>query len=401
MAVLNPSSWSAPPAGLSLSAGEAEHYPVLAYCVVLGLLFHGLYVPLFLALSVPVLAAFNVLSVLTFVLAAVLCRRGHLRAALAAMSIEVAAHGWLGCLLLGWASGLHYPMLILVPLVFLSEGGTLLVKAAIGTGMLVLYGACYLASPDVGSGLVPLSGLTALNMVVVFFGLIGTSAVHTATVHRSRLAHLAEYERAESILHNVLPETIAVRLKAEEVNIADAFSACSVLFADIVGFTPLSAKIEAAELVEVLDGIFTAFDGFTETLGIEKIKTIGDSYMVAAGIPEPLADHADRAAEMALCIQTHIAGLEPIHGVKVQVRIGIHSGPAIAGVIGRKKFIYDLWGDTVNTAARMESHGIPGAIQITTATRTLLADRYTFEERGVVTVKGKGEMRTWLLTGRR
>ena len=402
MPALTLASWSEPPAGLSLNPEEAEHYPVVAYCAALGLLFHTLYVPLFAGLGVPSLAAFNVVSVAAFGAAVVQYRQGRLRTALATMSLEVVAHGWLGCLLLGWASGLHYPMLILVPLVFLSEGGSLLWKASAGLGLMLLYGSCYLASPDTtaSASAQVCAGLTALNMVVAFFGLIGTSTVHALAVRRSRLAHRAEYDRAESILHNVLPETIAARLKAEELTIADAFSSCTVLFADIVGFTPLSEKIQPAELVEVLGQIFTAFDGFTEELGIEKIKTIGDSYMAAAGIPEPVDDHAARAAEMALRIQAHIAGLAPIHGFTVRVRIGLHSGPAIAGVIGRKKFIYDLWGDTVNTAARMESHGLPGAIQISTATRALLSDRYTSEERGIVHVKGKGEMRTWLLTGR-
>lgn len=402
MDLLSLTAWSQPPEELPLSTEETEHYPVVAYCVVLGLVFHALYIPLFFILGVPVLAALNVLSVAAFVVAAVLCRRGRLLESLAAMIVEVIAHAWLGCLLLGWSSGLHYPTLILVPLVFLSAGGTLPRKAAAGVAMLLLYGVCYTVSPDVGSGVSPgtLAGLTSLNLTVVFFGLIGTSAVHAAAVQRSRLAYLAEHERAEGILHNVLPESIAARLKASERTIADAFSSCSVLFADIVGFTPLSAKIDAAELVEVLSGIFTAFDGFTEVLGIEKIKTIGDSYMVAAGIPEPVDDHAVRAAEMALCILAYIEGLEPIHGVKVQIRIGIHSGPAVAGVIGSKKFIYDLWGDTVNTAARMESHGLPGTIQLSTTTHDRLADRYTFEERGMVKIKGKGEMKTWLLTGR-
>jgi adenylate cyclase len=393
--------WSRPPPGLSLTEEAAEHYPVVAYCAALGLVFHALYIPLFLALDVDVLAALNVLSVLAFVAAAVLCRRGWLRSALVVMVVEVVVHGWLGCLLLGWASGLHYPLLILVPLVFLSADTAMVRQAAVGVALLAIYAVGYLIAPDVGlAAPATLRGLTALNVIVVFFGLIGTSAVHAAAVRRSRRAHRAEYERAERILHNVLPETIADRLKASERTIADAFSDCSVLFADIVGFTPLSTKVSAAELVEVLGAIFTVFDGFTEEVGIEKIKTIGDSYMVAGGIPEPVADHAERVAEMALRIQAHVGALPPIHGVRVQVRIGIHSGPAVAGVIGRKKLIYDLWGDTVNTAARMESHGLPGAIQVSTATRNRLQDRYRFEERGVVHVKGKGEMRTWLLVGR-
>ncbi|MBO93794.1 MAG: adenylate/guanylate cyclase domain-containing response regulator [Opitutales bacterium] len=206
-----------------------------------------------------------------------------------------------------------------------------------------------------------------------------------------------EKHKSENLLLNILPSPIAERLKAHEATIADAFPECSVLFADIVGFTPLSAKLGAKQLVKVLNEIFCAFDGYTEKLGVEKIKTIGDCYMVASGIPEPNPDHAKNLVEMALQMLHFFEGRDAIEGESISIRVGIHSGPVVAGVIGKKKFIYDLWGDTVNTAARMESHGIPGTIQVSEATAELIKGTHDLESRGVKEIKGKGPMKTFLV----
>jgi len=207
-----------------------------------------------------------------------------------------------------------------------------------------------------------------------------------------------EQRKSESLLLNILPAPIAERLKAHELTIADSFPECSVLFADIVGFTPLSAKLGAKQLVDLLNEIFTTFDEFTEELGLEKIKTIGDSYMVAAGIPEPHPDHAKAMVDMAERMLRHFEDMDDIEGETIAIRIGIHSGPVVAGVIGKKKFIYDLWGDTVNTAARMESHGIPGYIHVSLATAELIKGTYKLESRGISEIKGKGAMETFLVT---
>ena len=206
-----------------------------------------------------------------------------------------------------------------------------------------------------------------------------------------------EKQKSEKLLLNILPEPIAERLKAHEVTIADNFPECSVLFADIVGFTPLSAKLDAEQLVDLLNEIFSAFDEYVEELGLEKIKTIGDSYMVAAGIPEPRPEHAKNIVEMALKMMHYFENKHPIDGEQLSIRIGIHSGPVVAGVIGKKKFIYDLWGDTVNTAARMESHGVPGSIHLSASTAALIRDNYALVARGVSEIKGKGPMETYLL----
>ena len=210
-----------------------------------------------------------------------------------------------------------------------------------------------------------------------------------------------ERERSEHLLLNILPAPIAERLKHGEDTIADSFSEVTILFADIVNFTPMSAGLPAAEVVGLLNEIFCEFDSLSERRGLEKIKTIGDAYMVGAGIPIPRDDHAEVVAETALDMLDVIACFNQRHGKTLSIRIGINSGPVVAGVIGTKKFIYDIWGDAVNTASRMESQGLKGGIQITEATYKHLKDDYEFDDRGMVVIKGKGEMHTYMLKGRK
>ncbi len=210
-----------------------------------------------------------------------------------------------------------------------------------------------------------------------------------------------EKEKSERLLLNILPESIAQRLKEGHNSIADGFAEVTILFADLVNFTQLSQRVSPSELVLLLNEIFSAFDHLTERHSLEKIKTIGDAYMVAGGLPTPLANHAEAVAEMALDMQQEIAQFNARHRQALNIRIGINTGPVVAGVIGTRKFIYDLWGDTVNVASRMESHGIAGKIQVTDATYERLHHRYTFESRGSIQVKGKGDMVTYLLTGRK
>jgi adenylate cyclase len=175
----------------------------------------------------------------------------------------------------------------------------------------------------------------------------------------------------------------------------------SILFADVVDFTPLAERLPPAEVVGVLDRLFSHFDGLAERYGLEKIKTIGDCYMVAAGVPAPRSDHAHALALMALDMQAAMRSVDEVRQLGLELRIGINSGPVVAGVIGRKRFLYDLWGDAVNTASRMESHGTSGRIQITRATKELLEDEFVCESRGTISLKGKGETETWYLVGRR
>ena len=203
-----------------------------------------------------------------------------------------------------------------------------------------------------------------------------------------------ERERSEELLLNILPKDIVAILKKQPGIIADHFTGATILFADVVNFTPMSARLSPTELVDLLNKVFSQFDALVEKHGVEKIKTIGDCYMVASGVPRPRSDHAHVLTRLALEMRDFVNRHE-FHGAKISLRIGLNSGPVVAGVIGRKKFIYDLWGDAVNTASRMESHGSSGVIQITRATYDLIKDSFACEPLGTLDVKGKGEMEVW------
>ena len=241
------------------------------------------------------------------------------------------------------------------------------------------------------------------GVVISFFALNIVGVASTAYVLLQYFVRAREREqaRSERLLLNVLPEPVAARLKQEDGIIADAREEVTVLFADIVGFTGLSERLPASDVVALLDRVFASWDSLAAEHGVEKIKTIGDAYMVAGGIPLPREDHVEAIAETALAMGPALAGLSVETGTALQVRIGIDTGPVVAGVIGRAKFIYDLWGDTVNTASRMESHAQPGTIQVTERTYERLREGYELAPRGTVEVKGKGQMTTYLLLGRR
>ncbi|WP_329603297.1 transporter substrate-binding protein [Planktothrix agardhii] len=223
------------------------------------------------------------------------------------------------------------------------------------------------------------------------------------TTERRRVleALQAEREKSERLLLNILPPSIAEQLKQNQHSIAERFEQATIMFADIVDFTGFSARISPSELVNFLNQVFSAFDELAEKHHLEKIKTIGDSYMVAGGLPTPRHDHVEAMAEMALDMQAEIRRFQGQMGQSCNLRIGINTGPVVAGVIGTKKFIYDLWGDAVNIASRMESQGEVGKIQVTATTKNLLNGKYDFEERGLIDVKGRGEMLTYWLTKRR
>jgi class 3 adenylate cyclase len=203
----------------------------------------------------------------------------------------------------------------------------------------------------------------------------------------------------ERLLLNILPGPVAERLKAGDERVADRFEAVTVLFADIVGFTPIAAGMAPNEVVEMLNELFTRFDLAAQELGIEKIKTIGDAYMAVCGLPETRPDHTDRMVRMALRMLEIARELGAARGIPLRLRVGLNAGPVVAGVIGRSKFTYDLWGDAVNLASRMESFGLPDAIQVTRSVVDAAGGRYPFEPRGAIEVKGKGTVETWVLRG--
>jgi class 3 adenylate cyclase len=237
---------------------------------------------------------------------------------------------------------------------------------------------------------------------VAFFVLnvLGVALTAFLLLQYSTQAREDALARSDGLLLNVLPRSIATRLKRRPGVIADRYEDVTVLFADVADFTPYAEARTPEQVVGVLDELFSAFDDLTEAKRLEKIKTIGDAYMVAGGLPDPREDHAEAIADLAIEMQAAFGRICARLGLDLAIRIGIDSGPVVAGVIGRRKFIYDLWGDTVNTASRMESHGLAGRIQVSEATYARLRERYRFEPRGGIPVKGKGVIDTYILLGK-
>jgi adenylate cyclase len=244
---------------------------------------------------------------------------------------------------------------------------------------------------------------TMLAMNIIGAGAVAFAVLASFAQQRNDAlkALRAEQAKSEALLLNVLPSAIVERLKATTEMIADHFDATTILFADVVDFTPLSERLPPAEVVGMLDQLFSRFDALVERHGLEKVKTVGDCYMAAAGVPSPRPDHARMVALLALDMRDVVSASAVAAWPGLEVRIGINSGPVVGGVIGTKRFLYDLWGDAVNIASRMESHGTPGEIQVTRATYELLKDGFVCSFRGTIPIKGKGEMETWYLVGPR
>ncbi|MBL9132703.1 MAG: hypothetical protein JNG86_15965, partial [Verrucomicrobiaceae bacterium] len=237
-----------------------------------------------------------------------------------------------------------------------------------------------------------------ISFGALLLAIVVTRALRT-TARRAELLAIREQERADRLLLNILPEQIALRLKEDPKTIADGFHDVTVLFADLVGFTPMSEKMTPGEILALMDRVFCRFDELVDQFGLEKIKTVGDAYMLAGGLPDPNSSHAEDVAGMALAMLDEVKKFHGPHGEPLSIRIGMATGPVVAGVIGRKKFLYDLWGDTVNTASRMESSGEPNCIQVNETTWQRLRDRFVFRERGGIEIKGKGRVMTWFLEG--
>jgi adenylate cyclase len=309
-------------------------------------------------------------------------------------------------LLFGTASGLHRYYLLFPAGVILFFGTERTALAAIlSAAAAALAVALEIYAPH-DTGLVPAQRMLIGNLVV---SVVAGSAILFAVVHyavrqtaRAEAALESEYARSEGLLLNILPPSVAARLKGRgPAQVADRYGEASVLFADMAGFTARASDTAPEDLAAFLNGVFTRLDTLVERHGLEKIKTTGDSYMVVSGVPVPRADHAEALAALALDMREALAGLVDPKGRPVPVRIGIASGPVVAGVVGTRKFFYDVWGDTVNTAARMEQTGEAGRIQLSPETRARLVGRFVLEERGTIEVRGKGPMRTWFLEARK
>ena len=246
-------------------------------------------------------------------------------------------------------------------------------------------------------GAIPFDSFDKATLYVVLQAMAYYSVTQT---DRAEDELATEQKRSEALLLNVLPRRIADQLKEKEGSIAERFESATVLFADLVNFTQLSERTNATQLVQMLDQIFSRFDALADQHGLEKIKTIGDAYMVVGGVPNARPDHAAAVAKMSLDMLRALKELQGPEFESLSLRIGIHSGPVVAGVIGKRKFAFDLWGDTVNTASRMESHGQPGRVHVSQATHDLLGEQFAFEARGLTAIKGKGELNTFFLDER-
>ncbi|GAB2499742.1 adenylate/guanylate cyclase domain-containing protein [Arenimonas alkanexedens] len=403
-----PTAWQRLRRPSAAGVGNARWRVFAASCALLGLVAHLTLLPWFLWRGVPELVVYSLLTLpvylfagWVFVLRPGLPRGWHLVGTVG-VGLELAGQGLMATWLLGWGAGFHY-YLLLVPLVILFSpfGKPLqraLLSAAVGLGYLALWDASGRFAPVYTLPADELRGYLAANFALVFVVVMAIGFLFERAATRMERELDWERERSERLLLNTLPAAIAQRLKdAPEQAIAERHSDVSVLFCDIVGFTQLAERLDPEQLVALLNQVFTAFDDLADAHGVEKIKTIGDAYMVAAGLPTARADHAHVLAALALGMVDAVRTLRADTGAALDVRIGIHSGAVVAGVIGRRKFAYDLWGDVVNTAARMESHGVPGAVQVTEVTARLLGDAYPLSPRGQLEIKGKGDMAVYLL----
>jgi class 3 adenylate cyclase len=395
--------------GQGLDPDARRFYAAAQMGYPIGAATHLAFLVLFWLLGQPRLAAFNVLSVALWATGTILHRRGHMRVGFLVVCAEAIAHAALASWLVGLEPMFHMYLFVgAVTACITPPSWGRPLRAGIFVAFFGAAVAIYLACRGVRTPLSP--GPTAVLALCNFVGtlaIVGAIAyAYGSFAHRLEVALEDEHRRSETLLRNILPEEIARRLKRGEGTIADGFAGASVLFGDICGFTALSAKVSPAEVVGLLDRVFSRIDELVDRHGLEKIKTIGDAYMVVSGIPAPRKDHAIEIADLALDIRRAVEELRVETRVgagtgTLSMRIGLSTGPVVAGVIGKRKFAYDLWGDTVNTASRMESHGVAGKVQVSEAMWALLKDDFDLEERGEVDVKGKGPMRTFFLVGRK
>lgn len=393
--------WFYSPSNLTLAERRTD--TVLTWNLPFPWLFHFFYIFLFAYWGIRPLAFFNIFSVLIWTTVIILRRQPQQywrNLGYPIIAGEMIVHAALVIHYLGWGFGGQYYLFALIAIGFIYPWPRLIAALLTILNAILFILFYYYAESHLPLFFVPPVQLAIMNII----NIATTCAMFAAIMlyfitlfDRAEAALGIEHAKSEALLNNVLPKSIATRLKQDNVTIAEGFSGASILFADIAGFTLFSQQITPQELVNILDEIFSRFDELVEEYGLEKIKTIGDEYMVAAGIPIPREDHAEALAHFAFAMRDALVNYNATAGTNLQMRIGINSGPVVAGVIGKSRFIYDLWGDSVNTASRMESHGQVGEIQITDATRQLLNGKFSFIDRGMVEVKGKGLMQTYFL----
>ncbi|MGE2737527.1 adenylate/guanylate cyclase domain-containing protein [Mycolicibacterium vaccae] len=350
------------------------------------------------------IGAINLACAAVFLAIPRLCRYGELIAPLTFVTFAYVSVGFV-CYHVGTDSGLQFYFLVAVSLLVLVLGIERIVLASVvaaaGAALTIWLEVAVPGDRGLGPSWVLTAGFVT---AVVTSGvmLVATLWYNMREIYRAEEAMDAEYERSERLLANILPEAIAERLKEPtRTVIADKYDDASILFADIAGYTERAAGIPPGELVRFLDRLYTDLDLLVDRHGLEKIKTTGDAYMVVSGVPTPREDHLEALAALALDITVAVADLKDPQQRAVPLRIGMAAGPVVAGVVGAKKFFYDVWGDAVNVASRMESTDIEGRIQVPENVYLRLRHAFVLEERGLVDVKGKGLMATWYLTGRR
>lgn len=394
------SRWLAPPPSLPPTA--ARLFAVRTIGPFIGLVMHAAQALVFLWMGLRMLALASVGSVAVFAVAVQLVRAGRSRAAMFISYFEIAIHAAMLTFVLGTETGYlaYYVVLCAAPLLVFgpdeTKERTFLVVFALAVAPVVFFVARR-QDPFIALSASQIERLAFLNVLGGLIGTLGIMVYFSAATERAEADAARERERSEELLRNVLPEVIADRLKSEPGTIADSFASVTVLFADLVGFTQLASRVDSRAVVDMLNEIFSRFDRLAVSLQLEKIKTIGDAYMVVGGLPVPHDDHVAAVAEMAVRMREELHAFGKEHGAQLDLRIGVHTGPVVAGVIGERKLTYDIWGDTVNTASRMESHSEPGRIQITSAVHAALPAGCQVEHRGIIDVKGKGPMETWYL----
>lgn len=377
-------------------------YRVAIVGYIISLVVHLGYVVLFGWIGIWPMAILNIGSVCTWCLALFMLKNGRVMLSWMIGVVEITIHSVLAVHYLGAGAGFQFFLFVLAVMSFILPVSQrrILPIPIIQTAafiLLIYYDRAHAPVYALSTGLGQF--FLVSNIITTVMAIATTLSIFMRVLERTENALAEAYAQSETLLQKILPVSIAGRLKQRPGTIAESFPFVTVLFADIVDFTRLAERLSPQALVDMLNELFGMFDERVEHHQVEKIKTVGDAYMAAAGVPNPRPDHAEAMARFALDMQVAVARYNASHGANLHLRIGIHSGPVTAGVIGKSRFLYDLWGDAVNTASRMESHGLPGRIQVSDATHALLQEGFIFEDRGMVDLKGKGTTHTWLLLG--
>jgi adenylate cyclase len=371
----------------------------------MALVLHFAWIFVFAAMGMTTLSLVNIGSVVIWIFNIALIRGwGAVLTAVVIGAWEVMGHQFLTIYYFGWGYGFQYFLLVVVAFAFMMNFRHMAVPVAlfvtcVSAFLWYYYSVQYWLPHEQDDGTVRETFLM-VNVITAFTILAIMSYVYSEAARKAESKLELEQQKSERLLLNILPASIAERLKEGSGVIADHFESTTVMFSDIVGFTAFSERVTPTELVGRLNRIFSAFDDLAAKYGLEKIKTIGDAYMVAGGFPEQRDGHVNDVCAMALDMLAAIEACNRETAQPVSIRIGIHTGPAVAGVIGIKKFVYDVWGDTVNTASRMESSGLPGRIHLSEQAAARLDGSFVVEERGVVELRGKGSLTTYWLVGR-